>query len=617
MATPARSPVWQRALIVLCGVTVAVVATAALYWAQKILIPVALAVFISFLLMPLVTHIQRAGLGRALAVLVVVSLTVAAVGGVGWLISGQVRDLAAEMPQYTQNIKERVQHLRDLGGSDSVLDHLNRMAIEISKVWNEPGQEPPLKVQVEPGPFWLNSVLPNVPAVLELAASAALTLVLVVFMLLKREDLRNRLIWLTGRSRVALTTKALDEIGQRISRYLQTQAVINGSYGAAMALGLMVIGVEHWLLWGCLAALLRYLPYIGAPIAALFPLVLSLAQSPGWTQPLLVVGWIVALELLANNVLEPWLYGRSIGVSAVALLVAAGFWTFLWGPIGLALSGPLTVCLVVVGEYVPALRFLAVILGDSPALEPDVVLFQRLAAGDQDEALGIVLSYVREHAPEQVYDGLLLPALAHVRSGRATGELTEVDERFVLDTMQDIVDDLGTTQLSTHAKENSFKDVRMRVRIVFCPARDALDRLSLAMLQQLLDPARWEIEIAPATLLAGELLAVVERHRASAVCIGSLPPGGLAQARYLCKRLHSRFPDLKILVARWLEASAAESAHAPLREAGADRLGATILHVREQLMEWLPVLQCNGGTDDVGASDRFVVARGGTTIARQ
>ena len=604
-----RSPNWQRALVILSGVTVAVAVTAALYWAQKVLISVALAVFVAFLLSPLVTRLRRYGLGRAPAVFLVVTLTVLLALGVGWLISAQIRDLAAGMPRYTRNIQKRVRLIHGLG-ENSVVDQLNQMARDIGEVWNEPdaadakehpkrtasdGGASPIKVQVEPGESWINHILPNLPAAAEVAGSGGLVIVLAIFMLLKREDLRNRLIWLTGHGRIALTTKALDDIGQRISRYLLAQLVINTSVGLALALGLWVIGVEYWLLWGFLGGLFRYLPYIGSPIAALFPIALSLVQFEGWTYPLLVAGWIIVLELLAANVLEPWLFGKSTGVSAVALLVSAGFWTFLWGPVGLVLSGPMTVCLVVVGKYVPALRFLTVVLGDEPALEPDVTLFQRLAAGDQDEALSIVTTYVREHAPEQVYDGLLLPALAHVRSARDQDELSDGDERFVLDTMQWILDDLGASAPPVSADAGAFQPVRTRVRIAACAARDELDQLSLTMLSQLLDPARWEVEVVTATLLASELSVFVEEHRPAVVCLGSLPPGGLAHTRYLCKRLRGRFPGLKIIVGRWIEASAADPERDPLHDAGADKIAATLLHVRDQLLAWLPILQAKDG----------------------
>ena len=630
MATVPRSLSWQRSLVILSSVTVGVVATAALYWAQKVLIPVALAVFIAFLLSPLVSRLQHRGLGRMTAVFTVVGMAALLVGGLGWLISSQIQGLAGSMPQYTANIKDRIRGVRDLGGKDSIFEQLHTMAKELGAVWNEPAGEAeapgppealpaadhkkiPVKVEVDPGPSWINNILPTVPWLLEIAGSGALALVLAVFMLLKREDLRNRVIWLTGGgSRVALTTKALDDIGHRISRYLLAQLGINASYGVAMATGLALIGVEHWLLWGFLAGLLRYLPYIGAPAAAVFPITLSLAQFEGWTQPLLVIGWIVFLELLASNVLEPWLFGKSIGVSEVALLVAAGFWVFLWGPVGLVLSGPLTVCLLVVGEYVPALRFLAVMLGDEPALDPDITLFQRLTAGDQDEAMAIVTSYIKKHSAEQVYDGLLLPALAHVRTALALDDIGETDERYIIDTMRWILDDLGGEQHAAPAtpgadnaepsaeargeaevrsKAEAFQPVRKRVRIVGCAARDELDQLSLEMLKQALDPSRWDVEVVPVTLLAGELISFIEEKQPAAICIGSLPPGGLAHARYLCKRLRGRFPELKILVGRWAAASASGNEPDALRDAGADKIDVMLVEARDQLTAWLPVLQ--------------------------
>jgi predicted PurR-regulated permease PerM len=609
----ARSPNWQRALIILSAVTVTVATIVALYWAQKVLIPVALAVFVAFLLSPVVARLRRYGVPRVPAVFLVVTLTVAAALGVGWLITVQIRELALGMPQYTQNIKERVRAIRDLG-QDSVLDQLNQMALDVSKAWNEDdaakrdkqtGESgPPVKVQVESGEPWIVHLLPTVPIALEILASAALVLVLAVFMLLKREDLRNRVIWVTGRGRVALTTKALDDIGHRISRFLFTQLIINGGYGVAVAAGLLVIGVEHWLLWGFLGGLLRYLPYIGSPVAALFPIALSLVQFEGWTYPLLVVGWIVLLEVLTANVLEPLLFGKSIGVSEVALLVAAGFWTFMWGPVGLVLSGPLTVCLVVVGKYVPALNFLTVLLGDEPALAPDISLFQRLAAGDQDEALSIVLTHRQEHGSDRVYDDLLLPCLAHLRTALAEDELSETDERFALDTLRAIVDDLGAPPPAAGADVAALKPAAPRPRVLCCPARDELDQLSLVMLQQLLDPARWEVEVVATTFLAGELVTRLEERPPAVLVIGSLPPGGLAHTRYLCKRIRGRFADLKVIVGRWIEASAVEPARDPLRETGADKIDATLLQVRDQLLAWLPVLQAqegaNGKVTDTG-----------------
>jgi predicted PurR-regulated permease PerM len=367
--------------------TVAVVVTAALYWAQKVLIPVALGIFLAFLLRPLVATLEHRGLRRVPAVFTVALLVLVVAAGLGWLITLQLRNLAVEVPHYTKTLKNRARFLRDMG-KDSVFDQINQIASEVVTVWEEPetpdaaGEsapvpapqaEKPVRVQVDSG--WLSNILPSVPWLMEFTASGILALALVVFILVKREDLRNRLIWLMGIRRIALTTRALDDIGQRMSRFLVAQLIINVSYGVALALGLALVGLDHWILWGLLAGLLRYLPYVGAPIAALFPITLSFAQFEGWTAPLLVIAWIVLLEVVTANALEPYLFGRSVGASAVALLIAAGFWTFLWGPVGLLLSCPLTVCLVVVGEYVPALSFPAIVLGDQPALEPDVTLF--------------------------------------------------------------------------------------------------------------------------------------------------------------------------------------------------------------------------------------------------
>jgi predicted PurR-regulated permease PerM len=607
--------------------TVAVVVTAALYWTQKILIPVALAVFITFLLSPMVTRLQHLRLGRVPSIIAVALLAGLILVGIGWVIGSQIRGLAAGMSQYTENIKSRVQFVRDLIKGGSIGEELDEMGKEVGKVWNPPDEKaekqqgpfgedkgPPMKVQVEPGSTWVNRVGDFAPGLAEVLASGALTAVLVIFMLLKREDLRNRLIWLTGRGRIALTTKVLDDIGARISRYLLAQLVINTSYGLAMALGLWAIGVDHWLLWGFLSGLGRYVPYIGAPLAALFPIVLSLAQfnpeTEGWTRPLLVVGWIVFLELLANNLMEPWLYGKSIGASEVALLVAAGFWAFLWGPAGLILSGPLTVCLVVVGEYVPALRFLAVLLGDEPALEPDVSYFQRLAAGDQDEAMAIALNFAREHGTERVYDGLLLPGLAHAREALAQGELSDSDERFIIDATRLILDDLeqelerpaGEAEVPAGAEAGVFQPLRKRVRIVGCAARDEMDQLGIEMLRRLLDPLRWEVDVVPVTVLAGELIARIREKQPAVLCIGSLPPGGLAHTRYLCKRLSSAFPGLKLLVGRWGPRGAGDAEREQLREVGAEAVDAALLETADELKQWLPVLQ------EQALSDRGAVA---------
>ena len=225
-------------------------------------------------------------------------------------------------------------------------------------------------------------------------AIAVVVTVLAIFMLLERRELRDRVILLIGYRRMTATTRALDEAGARISRYLLMQSIISGSFGVAVGLGLFLIGVPYAVIWGCLAAALRFIPYVGVFSAALLPFALSLAVFPGWLQPALVVGLFLVLDVVANMVIEPWLYGHSAGVSQVALLVAVLFWTWLWGPVGLLLATPLTVCLIVLSKHLPALGFIVVLMGDRPVIEAKARYYQRLLARDQDEAADIVEAYV-------------------------------------------------------------------------------------------------------------------------------------------------------------------------------------------------------------------------------
>jgi predicted PurR-regulated permease PerM len=616
-------PTWQNAVVILSSAVVAALVVGGLYWAKSVLVPLAVAIFFTFLLSPLVTRLQRR-VGRVAAVLLVVTLAALLIVGVGWIVTAQFGDLAAELPEHVDNIKGRIHFLRDMG-KNSVWDRLGQMADDLAETWAHAGGKAaappaaePVPVAVEKtGASWVGEMSGVLGMLIEAAGGAALAAILVVFMLLKREDLRNRLIWLTGRGNLTLTTKALDEIGQRISRYLLMQFIVNATYGLALAVGAWLIGLEHALLWGFLAAVLRYVPYIGAPVAALLAIILSLAQFPGWTQPLLLTGYIIVLELVSNNVMEPLLYGRSMGVSEVALLVSAGFWTFLWGPIGLVLSGPLTVCLLVVGQYVTRLRFLAVLLGDEPALDPDASLFQRLTAGDQDEAEDIVLAYTREHPPEEVYDGLLVPALMHVRRAQEHDELDAEDQRFIHDATREILDDLADelhdpTKIEVEdapdiadaiAKAGSFHELRNRVRILGVAARDEWDDLILQMVRHSLSPAKWEMDVLPSSTLASELIPYIVEHQPAVVCLGTLPPGGMAHTRYVCKRLRSRFPDLKILVGRWSPRGGGEQQAETLREAGASAVYTSVREMLAQLNAWLPALQSQQDKGEPSATD--------------
>jgi hypothetical protein len=401
---------------------------------------------------------------------------------------------------------------------------------------------------------------------------------------------------------VTITTKALDEAGQRISRYLLMQAIINCSFGLAMCLGLLLIGVPYAILWGLLGALLRYIPYLGVWVAALLPLAMSLLVSDTWLPPLLVILLFVVLEFFINMVLEPLLYGRGIGVSGAATLVMIAFWTWLWGPMGLVLATPLTVCLAVLGRYVPFLKFVDTLLSDQPALDPHIGYYQRLIAKDQDEATDIAEEHLAEHSWDETADALLIPALTYTSRDVAAGKLSEADQSFALHATREIVEDLAAFK---HRAEDvpQTADARpdetraedgtsgpARIRILCCPARDKIDEVALLILKEGLDSKRFDVAMASRALLASEIVRLVEQANPRLVCIGALPPGGLAQARLLCLRLRARFPELKILVGRWGLKGSLDKNREQILAAGADRTATSLAETRKQIMAFAPVV---------------------------
>ena len=581
-----------------------VLVIACLYWGRVVLIPVALAILLTFLLNPVVSMLQRLGLGRTPPVILIVVLAFVILGGIGWAVTGQLATLANELPQYTSNLKHKIADLRG-AGQGGIIEKLQRTVEELLDELQKtdsrrqdspltPNSEKPVLVTVQaPSVFW------QLPTLLEPLATAGLVLMLVIFMLLKHADLRNRLIALAGYGQMTLATKALDEAGQRISRYLLMHSLINGSFGVAVGLGLFLIGVPYAVLWGFLAAALRFIPYVGPAVSALLPTALSLAVFPGWLQPLSVVGLIVLLELSSNMVMEPLLYGQSAGVSAVALLVAIAFWTWLWGPVGLLLATPMTVCLGVLGKYVPQLKFIGLLMGDESPLETHTSYYQRLIAKDDDEAAELMDEYLQTHTLDEVYDDLLLPALTSAKRDRAQDALTDEDVQFVVQATRAIVEDLEMRQsqartLPTDAPELLAGEVRVvplpPVRIFGCPARDAVDELALQMFRQLLDPTRSALQIVSPEVLTAEVLSLVEQQGVGLVCIAALPPGALAPTRYLCKRLRVRFPELKIVVGRWGFTGNIQEDRTRLLSSGADEVAMTLRETRSHVMQLIPLL---------------------------
>jgi predicted PurR-regulated permease PerM len=497
--------------------------------------------------------------------------------------------LADELPRYSLNIHHRIADLRGaskVGSVEKVQKTVEDVVGQIQKT-DKPGvtRQKPVAVALEPP-----TLLAHLPTLLQALASAGVVTVLAIFMLLERRELRDRVILLIGYRRVTATTRALDEAGARISRYLLMQSTINGSFGVAVGLGLFLIGVPYAVIWGSLAAALRFIPYVGASSAALLSIALSLAVFPGWLQPALVVGLFLVLQLVTNMVIEPWLYGQSAGVSQVALLVAVTFWTWLWGPVGLLMATPLTVCLIVLGKHLPALGFIVVLMGDRPVIEAKSRYYQRLLARDQDEAADIVEAYVNADGRESVYDAVLLPALYYAKQDRDRGLLTEGDAQFVGQATREILDVLAHDAPAPSERDTGDLSVSdpgadTRVRIVGCPARDEADALALEMVRHPLDPARYRIEVIGASMLTAEVVAWVDLHRPALLCIGAVAPGGLSQARHLCKRLRSQCPELKIVVGRWGLHDEKNADRQQLLAAGADHVETTVLDTQRTLTQ--------------------------------
>ena len=594
---------WQRALIVLTTTVVGALAIAALYGAQVIFIPLALAVFLTFLLSAPCRALQRRGMGRVSSVLMVLILAGLVLSAVCWVVVVQMSNLVSELPKHEKIIKQKIKSVRD--AVDRYMDKGGGFWKEISgEVQPKPAEggedappadgktpadKPPLRVVVDRDSTAWMSRLPHFGSVMEPIGAGVLTLVLAIFMLLKREDLRNRFIRLAGHGRMTVTTKAVDDAGSRISRFLFMQLLINAGYGLVWGSGLRLIGVDYALLWGFIAALARYVPYVGTPLASLMPIALSTIMYEGWTHVFLVIALLVVMELVTANAIEPLLFGQSIGVSEVALLLAAAFWAFLWGPIGLVLSGPLTVCLVVMGRYVPQLEFFSILLGDEPALEPHVAYYQRLLARDQDEAEGLVRTHAKNAPAEQVFDDLLVPSLNYVRRDHERELLSDEDRQFVLLVTREVVEDLGERQALADAETTT--PGSEKVLVMGFPARDQADSLALEMLAQTMDPNKWEMEILSNDMLVSQMVSLAEEKKPAIFCIASLPPGGMSHTRYLCKRLRGQLPGVKIVVGRWGQKTGAEESEGALHEAGADLVATTLLETRDQMTAWLPVLQ--------------------------
>lgn len=571
-----------------------VVATAVLYLAREILIPLALAVLFAFVLAPLVRRLEAWRLGHVPSVLLAVLLGMAVVVGLGWIAVTQAVSLAGKLPEYRENISRKLKDLRsppkdgELAKAAKALKELETEAN--GKAKPAPKPEPQVAPALPTTPLELISRA-GWPAALVLAALAVMVVVSIL-VLLNRQDLRDRVIRLVGERRIHVTTQALEDAGARVSRYLLSLLVVNITFGTLLGIAFYFIGLPNALLWGLLAAILRFIPYIGAPAAAVLPVALAFAISDGWALVAWTLGAIAAVDIVIAYVVEPVLYGARTGLTPIAVVLGSVYWTWLWGPFGLLLATPITVCIAVVTRYFPDFRFLSVFLSDQPVLPPPVRLYQRLVSLDYDEAYDLAEGFAGQHGLAALYETMLLPALALAKRDRWRNALEVERGDFVYSGLLRIAEELGdeakAKDEARDRKEGTEPADVPTPKVCVVPAHDEADYIAAVMLARLLAPAHFEALLIPRNILASEVIDRVAAMECGAVCISAVPPQAASNAAYIAKRLQQRLPGRKVVVALWCADDNIEPTARRLRNAGADEVASRLPEALEKLRTVAP-----------------------------
>jgi predicted PurR-regulated permease PerM len=603
------------------GVATAVVAAiivGTLYFGREVFVPIALAILLSFVLAPLVRLLQRWHLPRGLSVVGVVLLAFVSIFALGGVIATQVTELAGDLPRYQFTMREKIKSLRGTAAPSGTLERAADVLQDLGKELNkpkEPAAAPPASLQTpapspearpipvevrQPPPTALESIAALISPLLHPLTTTGIIAIFVIFILLQREDLRNRFIKLAGSHDLQKTTAALDDAATRLSRLFLIQLAVNAAFGIVIGAGLWIIGVPSPILWGILAAILRFVPYIGAVIAAVFPLTLAAAVDPGWSMLLWTAALFLVVEPVVGHVIEPLLYGHSTGLSPVAVVASATFWTALWGPVGLVLATPLTVCLVVLGRHVERLEFLDVMFGDRPALSPPEIFYQRMLAGDPAEAVDKAEEFLKERPLSTYYDDVALPGLKLAQSDVTRGALDREQAERIKAAVIEVVDDLAEEadgkqpDATTHDPEaaaavEAVHDAAPVLPVlkreglaaewqadapVLCVAgRGPLDEAAAAMLAQLLQKHGLGARVEGADAVATMNILRLETSGVAMVCLSYLDTGSLAHMRYTIRRMRRRLPAAQIMLACWK----ADADTAALRESTKPEAVATTL----------------------------------------
>jgi predicted PurR-regulated permease PerM len=582
-----QQPVTPLTASTLNTVLIAVIVVAALYFGREVLVPIALAILLSFVLAPLVRLLQRWYFPRIVAVVLVALMAFAAIFGLGALMVSQVNQLAGNLPGYQSTLAEKIQSLQGVAGGTGTLERASEVLQDLSKEIDRPKNatspnslakneipDKPIPVEIkQPDPGALQTLVALITPLIHPLTTTGIVAVFVVFILMQRQDLRNRLVRLAGAQDLQRTTAALDDAGQRLSRLFLTQLALNACFGCVIGAGVWIIGVPSAALWGMLAMIMRFVPYIGGLISAIFPLVLAAAVGQGWTMVLETAALFIVAETIVGQAVEPLVYGQSTGLSPVAIIVSAAFWTWLWGPVGLILATPLSMCLVVVGRHVDRLEFLEVMFGDRPPLTPAELIYQRMLANDPIEAAEQARMFLKEKPLIEYYDEILLEGLKLAEADSKRGLLNDERMHRIRDAVAEIVDDLDAYKDNVELIEQGNVDLEKDsplahldkaegVRAIVVPERwrdghpvlcipgmGLLDEAAAILVAQLVERrgigARAE---QPEALSLSRILSL-ETKDVALICLCYVGSATSAQIGYAIRRIRRKAPDVFILVA--------------------------------------------------------------------
>lgn len=625
---------------------------AALYFGREIFVPIALAILLSFVLGPSVGLLQKARVPRGLAVVGVVILAFSVIFGLGTLIANQLSQLAGDLPVYQSTMQEKIKSVRGVTASSGTLERAADMLQELSRELDRPkddksargatsrlgapnggGTTQPIPVEVrQPDPGALENLRSLIAPLLNPLATTGIIIIFVIFILIQREDLRNRLIRLAGSHDLQRTTAALDDAATRLSRLFLAQLMINATFGVIIAVGLTFIGVPSAILWGILAAVLRFVPYIGSAISAAFPLALAAAVDPGWSMLAWTLGLFLGVGPIVSQVIEPLAYGQSTGLSPVAIVVSATFWTALWGPIGLVLATPLTVCLVVLGRHVERLEFLDVIFGDRPALSPPEMFYQRMLAGDPTEAAGKAEEFLKEKSLSSYFDEVALKGLLLAQADAKRGALDQARMTKIRDAVAEFASDLSTqddsipdvTSPTTDAEAAAALEIVPDTAIssnlpvvqkadlplswqgecpVLCLAgRSQLDEAAAVLFAQLANAHGLTARVESADALSTANISKLEMNGVAIVCLSYLDASSPAHMRYSVRRLRRQFPKTMVMLGCWAEGIDKEALEELREAAKADTAAGSL---REAMM----ICRTSAGVEELDGSPDHAAVR--------